>query len=293
MTTPDNESTSPGRTAMRSRWVPALFAMIALPATVVLVVWFAEGRLIAEKTLTRLVQPSGALWCVLFALIWFAWTKRANSVAFAILIVWLGYTIAGNSWVTSRLTYSLEEPYMSQRPYEEEHFDAIALLGGGAWIGPTKELQLARAGDRVMTATRMYHLGLTDKVICTGGYVDPDPAPDKPSIAEISAKLLTDAGVPQEDIILLEGRNTKEELALLKEWYEQAQDKPRMGVITSAWHMRRVMLQAERNELEIVPLPCHFITAMEFDTRVIIPSSESLETTAAVLHEYLGAAIGR
>lgn len=279
----------------RSRWSRrawiALLATMALPLCLVAFAWIVDGRLMGEKMMTRLVQPNGAMWVALFGLAWFAWAKRVPALAVAIAAVWLGFGIGGSARVAAGLARTVEAEFINIDPYEAEPFDAIILLGGGAYIGPTDEFQLGRAGDRVLTTARLWHAGKADYIICTGEFIDTEP--EQPTIGEISAKLLSDVGVPREKIIILKGENTQQELKYIREWVDEQSEPKRLGLVTSAWHMRRAMKLADANELEVEPLPCHFISAEDFNTLHIVPDADNLATTGAIIKEYLGAAIGR
>lgn len=175
-------------------------------------------------------------------------------------------------------------------------FDLIVVLGGGTTVDPTFRPQLTGAGDRVMMAARLYHEGRAKRICVTGEQTirtdarDPDPA-------EEARDLLRSIGVPADAIHALRGVNTSEEIRSLKTWLrsQPGNEDWRIGLVTSAWHMDRALALARKNGLDdLVPVPAHFLSQpFTPDPSIVIPSAGNLETTARMLHEYLGRWISR
>ena len=167
------------------------------------------------------------------------------------------------------------------------------MLGGGGSTGPHDRHQ---GGDRLVLAAQLYHAGLAKQLICTGkkiaelsgGGVDP---------AVVSNDVLTKLGVPEVAIEMFGGRTTAEEMASLGKRFSSGDD--RVGVVTSAWHLRRAIRLANRNDFFPEPLPADFLSGPDAEMTVgeillsCCPSSSALHTTTKIGKEYLGALVGR
>ncbi len=206
------------------------------------------------------------------------------SVALGWLLVWF-------LPITMRpLAHGLEAPYASQRSMRAEDAptaDAIVVLGGGVsysrdlWLYP----HLADSAARNWHAARLYKAGKAPYVIPTGtGAIKAD------------ARLIKALGVP--DAAILEedqARNTEENikytLKLLREKFPN-EAKPRVLLVTSAWHMRRAVKLCARYapDLEIIPIACDFRSRCEapFDWNELVPSADAFYWNAMLYKEYLG-----
>ena len=167
------------------------------------------------------------------------------------------------------LEWELEREFPVRLAEEMPEADAIVLLGGGMAAAPGHYpyADMAPAADRVWHAARLYKAGKAPLIIPSGSG---DLASTVP--------LLRDFGVPQA-AILVEGkaRNTEENAKFVSVLLEQmasankpsssssqllnastpqrAQAKPKVLLVTSAWHMRRSLLMYERYapNLEVIP----------------------------------------
>lgn len=111
--------------------------------------------------------------------------------------------------------------------------DAIVVLGAAVWPGgkPSPVLR-----DRLARAAELYHEGVADKVICSGG-VGKNP----PSEAEAGKQFLLRAGVPEEDIILEpHSSSTYEQARRIKEICDREGFKS-IALVTSFFHDRRAI----------------------------------------------------
>ena len=162
--------------------------------------------------------------------------------------------------------------------------DAIIVLGGG--VGAHEEChapELYSGADRVWQGARLYNAtkarvpGL--KVYCTGGGCEYAAVP-----------LLTDLGVPRESIWFSEEpRNTEEEVRLIKSQF--ASGRPRVVLVTSAWHMSRAKMLFDRAGFDVIPAPtdfemnCAAEKAIEFSD--FIPSADALLHNSYAVKEWV------
>ena len=124
--------------------------------------------------------------------------------------------------------------------------DMIVILGGGIGCN-TNEYPYAEmwtSADRVWHGARLYKAGKAPFVHITG---------DEVGFAQ--AQLLQDFGVPKEAIVMDLARNTEEEARAISCNMKPETAKPKVLLVTSAWHMRRAKLMFEKYapEIEVVP----------------------------------------
>ena len=285
---------------------PTFLKTLLLPGAIIgtslIVIGVTQDRNAVEKIVTALVMPSGLLWILMFTLSLQLWMQRKMNAsgqtgAMAATACWLLYSAAGNGFVADQITRSLEADYLSIDPLKQQPIDVVIILGGGCGLGANGRLQGNVSGDRMILAAQLYHQKIAGKFICTGqriatmnsSGVDP---------AEASRDILLKLGVPEAAIEISEGRNTSEEMLSLSRRFQDPQ--PRIGVLTSAWHLPRAMRLAERNGLHPIPIPADFRSATNVEAittgqivESIIPSGNSLAVTCASAKEYLGMFAGR
>jgi uncharacterized SAM-binding protein YcdF (DUF218 family) len=134
----------------------------------------------------------------------------------------------------------------------------------------------------------------TKRILCTGTQVflatNNDLHP-----REETAQILLGLGVHAAAIDQIEGINTFQEMKNLRQWAaSQPTAKPRIGIITSAYHLSRAMRLAAANGFSAEPIPANFLAnRITASPSWVIPSSSNLKTTAAALKEHLASAVGR
>lgn len=244
-----------------------------------------------EQILTRLAMPSGLVWLGLAALVVAAWRMRRGKSLATALLLFVIYTLAGNAWVSAAAMYLLERPYRDVDSSLAASYDAVVILGGGAEDGPTGRPQLAPMGDRVMLGARLYHQGQAGALVCTG--TGKRLRPGERDTSEAAAALLVELGIPRDQIVRIGGRYTKEEMQQLQRLMDQRQWR-RVGLVTSAWHMRRAMRLAESEELVLEPLPADYRSKFPSWSPVqLIPNSKSFHDTSVAFKELLAEFVRR
>ncbi len=279
----------------RTRRVAGVGVAIVL---VVLAIFSWPERLYADRMLTKLAMPVGAIWFALLATVVVLAIAGRRRTACWIGMIALALSIFGHGAVSGALTRSLERPYFGQNPLELGDFDAVCLLGGSAGTDRNRRPKLNAAGDRAVVAALMIRRGRTATIVCTGD--DQRGAPNLPTNAEESASVLADLGVPEGQIVRGGGFNTKSEIAAIAR-LKQERHWERIGVVTSAWHMPRVQRLADGVGLKFVPLPADFRSSavpelsllQRFRRFSLVPSAAALDETGAMLKEYLARLVGR
>lgn len=249
------------------------------------------GLFFASKWLGSVLMPAGLLWlALLFGAAWMlARRQRGRRFALAVLV---GYWVAANGWSGAWLLRWLEGPFRVQ--HDRGPFEAVVVLGGGTSTRPDGSPQGSPSGDRILMAARLYHRGETARLVTTGTAVEGLFTHERISLAHHTATLLEELGVPAAAIVELEGpRNTKEELEAVAALV-RARGWARVGLVTSAWHLRRAMRQADRVGLAITPIAADFRGGRPLPNAMeLLPSAEGLYRTRLATWELLGAFAGR
>lgn len=245
------------------------------------------------------------------------WLKRRRiGVGFALASIgwlWLWSTPMMYRWIG----VALEWEWTAVKAEDAPKADAIVLLGGGMGantnVYPNAEMysEMWGGADRVWHAARLWKAGKAPIVIPTG-------CGEK----ESSVPLLRDLGVPDEAIRVEDkARNTEENArfveAMLKMAHAAAQrrgegedklqatnqlstanyqlpTKPKILLVTSAWHMRRSVLMYRKYapSLEIIPAAADYeatvITGHPFAFKDIWPDANMLFANSYIFKEYLG-----
>lgn len=266
--------------------MPALL----LPAVVcaVLLVWSMPSLLVARKVIALLVLPPGLLWLGLMVLAgWPGLNRRSRGLALLILI---GYTLTGNAWLGGWLLGRLEAPYAALAQ-PAERFDAVCVLGGGSSARPDGAPQLGPAGDRLIVPARLFLAGKADQLVASGLNVT-DTAGSR-SLADDTAALWRELGIPDRAIVCLaEPRTTKEEIRAYKTLVA-ARSWRRVGVCSSAWHLRRVGKICRSEGIHLIPVPADFLSApLPWNPMYAVPQARGFNNVQKALWEYLGAVTG-
>ena len=188
--------------------------------------------------------------------------------------------------------------------------DAIVLLGGsmGAETNLSSYAEMWSGADRVWQAARLYKAGKAQKVIATGnGAVD------------TTLPLLLDFGVAKADVSFMDAVNTEEEARSISKMLVQSVGVEELGVeefgesdspthpinhsstarpkvllVTSAWHMKRARLMFEKYapDIEVACAPADFEnTIMAEKTplfKMLLPDPNVFMLNSVAFHEWVG-----
>jgi uncharacterized SAM-binding protein YcdF (DUF218 family) len=177
--------------------------------------------------------------------------------------------------------------------------DAIILLGGGmgADTNHNSYAEMASGADRVWQAVRLFKAGKAPVIVATGFYPQDTTLP-----------LLKDFGLAEDCVSFLEARNTEEEAKGIKELLErvdfqrrvaesqsaQSASKPRILLVTSAWHTKRARLMFKKYapEIEVLCAPADFEQTMMaenlFFPKEILPDANAFYFNSVAFREWIG-----
>lgn len=199
--------------------------------------------------------------------------------------VGIGWLLISSQYVFSNfLLHDLEYRYPIVKLQAEHWKSADYLYTPGCYfydVDTVEVSQWPRCSLTRLTQTAMMARISGQTIIVSAGHFLDDPDIDYAREAKRFVKHITDSPV----IAISKGTNTEEELKAL---YAFTGDRP-IAVITSATHMQRLMLIAERigfSQLE--PVPVEHLSPPTYDITLNIPSINSIQHTERALYEYFG-----
>ena len=188
--------------------------------------------------------------------------------------------------------------------------DAIVLLGGSMGIETnlSSYAEMWSGADRVWQAARLYKAGKAQKVIATGnGAVD------------TTLPLLLDFGVAKADVSFMDAVNTEEEARSISKMLgrsggveelgveefgesdspthpikHSSTARPKVLLVTSAWHMKRARMMFEKYalDIEVACAPADFEnTIMAEKTplfKMLLPDPNVFMLNSVAFHEWVG-----
>lgn len=275
------------RARRRFRWVALVLWLLvsagALGAT--------AGLFELRKTVGLLVMPLGLSWIGTGVLAVTLGQRGRRRAAVGAWLVFLGLAAAGSVPLGTVAAHVLEQPYVSQHPFRGEPFDVVVVLSGGLSVNPDGHVELGSSGERVMLGAQLFLCGRAQLLVATG----PEVCCDKGSLSAAAAtcEYWQSVGVPADSTLALTGpRTTGEEIERIAAEARE-RDWSRIGLVTSAWHLRRAMRLAERTGLRLTPLPADRLgTFSNGGLRLIVPQAEGVMKNQSVCWELLGMLTG-
>jgi uncharacterized SAM-binding protein YcdF (DUF218 family) len=244
-----------------------------------------------QKVIGTLVMPVGLLWMIWLAyVVWLAWRGANKRAALVFGFLWVVFTLMGNGMVAGSLFSWLERDYYAIRPFEEKPFEAIFVLGGATGTDPHGTPFVTGAGDRVVLAARLYLRKQTRYLVASGSRIPGLRV--RANKARETSLIWQSLGVPKQSIIeLAEPYNTRLEVRAYQALARKRGWK-RVGVISSAWHLRRVMKTCQKLDFRAQPLPADFRGGAYYDGILsLLPTGYGLSGVQRAAWEILGALV--
>lgn len=247
---------------------------------------------ILQKMFARLLMPAGLFWLVALGGAATFWHTQRFKAFGAMMAYALVYMLVGCGWFSGMLFPWLQRDYAQIHPLKQEPFDAVLVLGGSTHINKQGWAYLTAAGDRVMLAARMYHQKRTKWLVTSGSNL---PGTAMANKARETAMIWRSLNIPAAAIIEIPGPyNTKTEVQAYKRLLQKKKAWRRVGLITSAWHLRRTMKLCRRMGLSLHPLPADIRGGYSYQGALsLIPSGGGFADSHTALWELLGALVGR
>lgn len=210
--------------------------------------------------------------------------KKKNGALILLLSIVLIYG-ASIVPVANSLCYYLEKDYINNPPAEDRNIDAIVVLGSG-----TKDINAFRKtfnteieSLRLLHAVVVYNKTRAKYFVCSG------KGSDRTSQAEVMARLAERLGIPKEKIkIEPNSKNTGENAAEVNKMF--VNKNINIGLVTSAFHMKRSEREFKKYFNNVVPLPAHYLYSSPMGNVVIkyMPQTEQLYKTSIAFKEIVG-----
>ena len=243
-----------------------------------------------QKIVGLLLMPAGLCWLMLIALTSIALIARHWWSAGLVGATLILYTAAGNAWLGCGLIAGLEQQVLPGPDYATmTPFDAVFVLGGGTEVMPDGSPRLGDSGDRVIVALRLHLAGKAPLLVTGGKSVDGGR-----NLGNEVRTLWRGMGVNDQAIqIEPEPRITKDEIAC---YHRLATERgwKRVAVISSAWHLPRVLDHCRRLNWDVTAIPSDARSApYPWEFRWLIPQSRGFSTMEIACWERLGRLMGR
>lgn len=187
--------------------------------------------------------------------------------------------------VSNYLAYHLEKDYINGPPKDKIKLDAIVVLSGGAY--EINALNKTFPGEsttvRLIHAVQMYKKHDAKYLVCSG------ISNSKISDAQLMAQMAEEFGVPKDKIRIDAKSNNTYEHALEFDKMFIAKDI-KIGLVTSAYHMKRSEKEFRKFFSNVLPLPANYLYVSPTGAPAVryIPQSQWLYNNTLVLHEYAG-----
>ena len=233
------------------------------------------------------VLPPGIFIVLFLGVAYYSFFRRnEKKIAAMIFSLTLVFYLLCTSFVAEKFLGFLEGAY--DPPKSLPDGDVIIMLGGGAMpdspdVDGVGALCSAPA-NRLLTAVRLERK-LRVPILLSGGQVYADSGQE----AMIAKRVLLSLGV-KESSVLLEtksvntAQNAKFSAAILRE-----KKFTRPILVTSAFHMKRAVLNFEREGVTVIPYPADYMVSRDpvFHYTKLRPQSEALLQNVTVLQETL------
>jgi uncharacterized SAM-binding protein YcdF (DUF218 family) len=215
-----------------------------------------------------------------FLLFWLNCKKKNGALILLLSIILIyGASIAP---VANYLCYYLEKDYINNPTAPDKKIDAIVVLGGG-----TKNINtLKNTFNTGLESLRLLHAVVVYNKTGAKYFVCSGKGSGRVSEAEVMARLVEKLGVPKEKIrIEPNSKNTGENATELNKMFVNKNIS--IGLVTSAFHMKRSEHEFKKYFNNVLPLPAHYLYSSPGGNVVIryMPQSEELYKTSLAFKE--------
>jgi uncharacterized SAM-binding protein YcdF (DUF218 family) len=187
--------------------------------------------------------------------------------------------------VAGFLAHTLEKDYIRESPVPPGPLDVVVVLGGGVVEpGETGEtLPSMKTASRLLRAVQVFRESGASRLLCAG------KGTGRQTEAEVMAAAAERLGVPREKILADPlSENTRSHAV---EADRRFADKTiRIGLVTSAYHLKRSEGEFRAHFANVVPIPSDFLVSRARGLTAVhfVPNAGSLSKSAMALHEMTG-----
>lgn len=209
---------------------------------------------------------------------------KEKSVRYYLLAAFTILYLASIFPISNMLSYVLEKEYLSEQNNSIDSLDIVVVLGGGTfdneYLKETKPT--SRTSSRLLYAVQMFRKSGATFLICSGKGLT------RLSEAEVMAISAERLGVPKDKIKIDPlSKNTWEHAKNLDKMFK---DKNiRIGLVTSAYHMKRSTREFRKYFHNVTSLPTDFLyVSSQLSFVSFMPRSGNLAGFSNAAHELLG-----
>ena len=190
--------------------------------------------------------------------------------------------------VSDKLVAYLESDYQLSKPSNIASADAIVVLSGMIKTINSKDgldYEFGEASDRIFAGINLFKEKKAPKLILTRGKLPWSVGiPEGEYLKEIAIK----NGISENNILLTENvENTDQEAKAIKKLLSEG--KPKVLLVTSAFHMPRAQIVFEAADINVVPFPVDFQKELsKLNFMSFIPSAKSFYNTSFFVREIIG-----
>ena len=233
------------------------------------------------------VLPPG-LFIILLAVLTFYLARYSVKLSAVVGICTLIFYLMCTGLIADKTMGWLENKYPPPSVEDLQKGDVIIMLGGGA-IQDSQDVDgegtlCASPANRLLTAIRLHKM-LDLPILLSGGQVYSDSGAE----AQIALRILQTLDVPPEKI-LVEGKsvNTTQN-AIFSAQFLREKNLNKPILVTSAFHMRRAVLNFEQQGFNVIPCPSDFLVprSPKFHYTKLRPQAEALLINVTVMQEVL------
>ena len=243
----------------------------------------------ASKFLPLIVMPLGI---AIFSLINFIFSKSKKSLFFSLFCL----LFFSNGISSGLLWQMVEKPWQRLKPFDLPKVDAIVVLSGGGikFFSKNPEVLEWNDPDRFNAGLELYNEGKSSKLLFTGG-INPFNRNLLPE-GELYKREAKRMGIPKENIIVSKPvKNTSEEAIAIENYLNDELNitRPKIILVTSAYHMNRAIKIFKKRNIIIIPYPVDF-NSVEINRNFFnnplnwFPDSKYLSSSSIALREFLG-----
>ncbi len=192
--------------------------------------------------------------------------------------------------VANVLAYPLESQYQPPTAEVLETLDVVVVLGGGAYPpGPLRpQAELSRYSyPRFYHGVRIFQQSHAHLLAFCGGPIREGVVSEGETMKAMAVGL----GIPEEKILTeTTSRTTFENITNLSRLLPAGQNR-RIGLVTSAVHMRRAYAVFCRQFPDEIVVPIPVQTTYDprgWDYRGLLPNANNLDRSSMALHEWIG-----
>lgn len=244
-----------------------------------------------QAQVLALMEPLGFVWGVLIVLTVALAIKRQRGFAVCTALLAIIIFVFGSTGFPGSLVQNLERPYAGVKLAELPNADAIVVLGGGSEPSRYEAggLHLSFSGDRILMGLELARMGKAGTLVVSGSGALLDG--QKRVEGDLVRDWLTQRKLVDLPVLSLGHRSDTHDEAVHIHALAREHGWKRVLLVTSAFHMRRAVAVFGSTGVEVIPVPCNFLTEISLPSAppgIGVPRAGNLHKASIWLHEQIG-----